>query len=109
MSSDPGRLPAPVSAAAPSPGPAAVADELLGRVRAELSAVGELGEREQVMVSAWLTGLRSARTGRACAGDVAAWLGWLPARGTGALTAGRVHVIWPRHCRVAQHGIHAGL
>jgi hypothetical protein len=29
------------------------------------------GEREQVLVSAWLTGLRSARTRRACAGDVA--------------------------------------
>jgi hypothetical protein len=34
-------------------------------VRAELPVVGELGEREQVLVSAWLTGLRSVRTRRA--------------------------------------------
>jgi hypothetical protein len=59
----------------PGAGSAVLAGELLGRVRAELPAVGELGEREQVLVSAWLTGLRSARTRRAYAGDVAAWLG----------------------------------
>jgi hypothetical protein len=53
---------------APGAGPAAIADELLGRVRAELPVVGELGERVQVLVSAWLTGLRSARTRRAYAG-----------------------------------------
>ena len=42
-----------------------------------------------------LTGLRSARTRRAYAGDLAAWLGWLAARDTGALAAGRVHVdLW---------------
>ena len=28
--------------------------------------VGELGERDQVLVAAWLTRLRSARTRRAC-------------------------------------------
>ena len=50
-------------------------------MRAELPAVGELWEREQVPVVAWLTGLRSARTRRAYAGDVAAWLGWLADRG----------------------------
>ena len=84
-----------VSAAAPGAGPAVLAAELLGRVRAELPAVGELGEREQVLVSAWLTGLRSARTRRAYAGDVVAWLGWLAERETGALAAGRVHVdLW---------------
>ena len=44
--------------------------ELVGR-RAELPVIAELGEREQVLVSAWLTGLRSARTRRAYAGDVA--------------------------------------
>jgi integrase/recombinase XerD len=43
-------------------------------------------------VAAWLTGLRSARTRRAYAGDVTAWLGWLAERDTGALAAGRVHV-----------------
>ena len=36
-------LPAHVSPAAPGAGPAAVAGELLGRVRAELSAGGGLG------------------------------------------------------------------
>lgn len=66
--------------------------ELLGRVRAELPVIGGLGEREQVLVAAWLTGLRSARTRRAYAADVAAWLGWLAGRDTGALSAGRVHV-----------------
>ena len=68
---------------------------MLGRVRAELQAVGGLGEREQVLVSAWLTGLRSARTRRACAGDVTVWLGWLAGRETDVLAAGRVHLdLW---------------
>ncbi len=81
--------------AGPGAGPAALAGELLGRVRAELPAVGGLGEREQVLVAAWLTGLRSARTRHAYAADVAAWLGWLTGRDTGVLAAGRVHVdLW---------------
>jgi hypothetical protein len=37
--------------------------------------IGEMEERDQVPVSAWLTGLRSARTRHAYAGDMAAWLG----------------------------------
>ena len=95
MPGDLERLPARVSPAAPGAGPAVLAAELLGRVRAELPVVGELGEREQVLVSAWLTGLRSARTRRAYAGDVAAWLGWLADRDTDVLAAGRVHVdLW---------------
>jgi hypothetical protein len=95
MPGDLERLPAPVSPAAPGAGPAAVAAELLSRVRAELPVVGELGEREQVLVSAWLTGLRSARTRRAYAGDVVAWLSWLAGREADALAAGRVHVdLW---------------
>jgi integrase/recombinase XerD len=65
-------LPARVLPAAPGAGPAVLAGELLGRVRAELPVVGGLGEREQLLVSAWLTGLRSARTRRAYAGDVVA-------------------------------------
>jgi HYR domain len=55
------------------------AGKLLGRVRRSCQAVGELAEREQFLVSAWLTGLRSA-TRRAYAADVAAWLGWLAGR-----------------------------
>ena len=93
MTGDLERLPS--AAAAAGAGPAVLAAELLGRVRAELPVVGGLGEREQLLVSAWLTGLRSARTRRAYAGDVAAWLGWLDGRATGVLTAGRVHVdLW---------------
>jgi hypothetical protein len=38
------------------------------------------GEREQVLVSARVTRLLSARTRRAYAADVAAWLGWLTGR-----------------------------
>src|SRR5438552_17315225 len=95
MPSELERLHAHVPAASPGAGPAVLAAELLGRVRAELPVVGELGEREQVLVSAWLTGLRSPRTRRAYAGDVAAWLGWLARREAGTLAAGRVHVdLW---------------
>jgi hypothetical protein len=60
MPSDLERLPARAWPAALTAGPAALAAELLGRMRAELPVIGELGEREQVLVSAWLTGLRSA-------------------------------------------------
>ena len=95
MPGDLERLPMPVSAVASNAGPAVLVGELLGRVLAELPAVGGLGQRERVLVSAWLTGLRSARTRRAYAADVVAWLGWLDGRGTGALAAGRVHVdLW---------------
>ena len=80
MPGDLERLPARVLPTAPGAGPAMLAAELLGRVRAELPVVGELGEREQVLVAAWLTGLRSARTRRAYAGDVVAWLAWLAER-----------------------------
>jgi hypothetical protein len=45
-----------------------------------------------LLVSAWLTEMRSARTRRAYAADVVTWLGWLAERTTGALAAGRVHV-----------------
>ena len=72
-----------------------MAAELLGRIRAELPVIGELEERDQVLVAAWLTRLRSVRTRRAYAGDMAAWLGWLAGRDTGVLAAGRVHVdLW---------------
>jgi len=95
MPGDLERLSVPVSATGFGVGPAAVAGELLGRVRAELPAVGELGQREQILVLAWLTGLRSARTRRAYAADVVAWVGWLAGRDTGALAAGRMHAdLW---------------
>ncbi|MGH3223048.1 MAG: tyrosine-type recombinase/integrase [Streptosporangiaceae bacterium] len=95
MSGDLERLPAPHSPAALSAGPAAVAGEVLGRMQAELPVVGGLREREQLLASAWLTGLRSARTRRAYAADVVAWLAWLAWRETDVLAAGRVHVdLW---------------
>ena len=95
MAGDLERRSAHVFPAASSAGPAVLAGELLGRVRAELPVVGGLGEREQFLVSAWLTGLRSARTRRAYAGDMAVWLGWLAERDTDVLAAGRVHVdLW---------------
>jgi hypothetical protein len=95
MAGDLESLPARVLPAASGAGPELLAGELLGRVRAELPAVGELGGWEQVLVATWLTGLRSARTRRAYAGDVAAWLGWPADRETEVLAAGRVHVdLW---------------
>jgi site-specific recombinase XerD len=51
--------------------------------------------REQLLASAWLASLRSHRTRRAYAGDLAGWLAWLDDRGTDVLAAGRVHVdLW---------------
>jgi len=92
MPGDLERLPGRTPLALPAAGPAALAAELLDRIRAELPMIGGLAEREQVLVAAWLTGLRSARTRRAYAGDLAAWLGWLADRDTDVLAAGRVHV-----------------
>jgi hypothetical protein len=57
-------LPARVLAPRPGAGPAALAAELLGWVRAELPAVGELGEREQFLVSAWHRRHGQQRPGR---------------------------------------------
>ncbi len=86
----------------PRPRPAGLAGELLGQVLAELPVIGGLGEREQVLVSAWLTGLRSARTRRAYAGDVAAWFAWLAERETDVLAAA------DRRARHSDHGYGSG-
>ena len=51
MSGDLVPLPARVLLPAPDAGSASLAAELLGRIRAELPVIGELGEREQVLVS----------------------------------------------------------
>jgi hypothetical protein len=49
--------------------------------------------------------LRSARPRRAYAGDVAAWVGWLTERGTGALAAGPAHAdLWAYAILVMTHG-----
>jgi hypothetical protein len=84
-------LPARVLLAAPAVGPAAVAAEMLGRVRAELPAVGGLGERDQVLVAARLTVLRSARTRRSHA------VMWRPR------SAGRAEACGPRRGRRSEY------
>ena len=54
-----------------------------------------LPAREELLAAGWLMSLRSARTRRAYAGDLQAWLAWLAGRGIDVLTAGRVHVdLW---------------
>src|SRR5215468_3922717 len=83
----------PVSIAA-HPGSAA-ATELIARARAELSHLADLSQREKLLAAAGLTSLRSARTRRAYAGDLRAWLAWLSERGVDVLAAGRVHAdLW---------------
>ena len=81
--------------AGPNAGPAALAGELLSRVRAELPVVDELGEREAAprVGVAYRTALGAdpRRLRRRC-GDLA---GWPAGRGPSALAAGRVHVdLW---------------
>jgi hypothetical protein len=78
--------------AAGHPGERAAA-ELVARVHAELPAMaGLLRAREELVAAAWLMSLRSARTRRAYAGDLRAWLTWLAERDVDVLEAGRVHV-----------------
>jgi hypothetical protein len=62
MPGDLERRPAPISAVVPGSGPAALADELVGRVRAELPVIGELGKGDQVLVEAEDPAYRSAAT-----------------------------------------------
>jgi site-specific recombinase XerD len=64
---------------------------LIARIRAELPHLANLGGREELLAAAWLMSLRSARTRRAYAGDLRAWLGWLDERRVDVLAAGRVH------------------
>ena len=67
-------------AGAPSPGQLAIAAELLARTRAELPVLAGLGEREELLVTAWLASLCAPRTRRAYVGDVRGWLEWLAGR-----------------------------
>ncbi len=80
----PALIPAESPAAAPSPVPAgpAAAAELIAWVRAELPHLADLGQREELLAAAWLISLRAARTRRAYAGDLRAWLAWLDQRGS---------------------------
>jgi len=88
-------IPAESTAAVAARAPAAAATELVTRVRAELPHLADLGQREELLAAAWLMSLRSARTRRAYAGDLRAWLAWLDERGVDMLAAGRVHAdLW---------------
>jgi site-specific recombinase XerD len=76
--------------------PAAVV--LLDRLDAEHPTLAVLPARERLLVAAWLAGYRSARTRRAYALDLSAWLDWLHGLGVDVLAARRVHVdLWVRH------------
>ena len=89
----PAESPAPALSPVPA-GPAAAA-ELIARVRAKLPHLADLGQREELLASAWLMRLRAARTRCAYAGDLRAWLAWLDQRGIDVLAAGRVHAdLW---------------
>jgi integrase/recombinase XerD len=75
--------------------PGTAAAELLSRVRDEIPAMAGLPMREELLAAAWLMSLRAARTRRAYAGDLRAWLAWLGERGIDVLAAGRVHAdLW---------------
>jgi integrase/recombinase XerD len=60
-------------------------------VRAELPHLAGLDRPTELLAAAWLMSLRAARTRRAYAADLRAWLTWLDERGIGVLAAGRVH------------------
>lgn len=94
MSTGAGLLPAvaPVPGRVATIGSASVAVELVSRAVAEFPAVGELAQRERLLVAAWLASLRSPRTRRGYLGDVLSWLAWLDQREGDVLDAGRVHV-----------------
>ena len=76
-------------------GRASGSGELVARVRAELPHLAAPSQREELLAAAWLMSFRAARTRRAYAGDLPAWLAWLAERGIDVLAAGRVHAdIW---------------
>ena len=82
-------------ASSPGAGPAAAA--MLDRFATEHPVLATLPARERLLAAAWLTSYRSARTRRAYAGDLAAWLDWLHGIDVDVLHARRVHVdLWVR-------------
>lgn len=79
------------------PPTAAVADELVNHLIAELPALAALDDRDRLLAAAWLASLRSARTRRSYAGDLLGWQVWLAERSLELLGAARVHVnLWVR-------------
>lgn len=86
---------AAVDVAPAGAGPVAAA--LLSRLDAEYPVLAQLPTRERLLAAAWLGSYRSARTRRAYAGDLAAWLDWLHELDLDVLGARRVHVdLWVR-------------
>ena len=80
-----------------------VAGRLLEQLQIEHPGLAGLPARERLLVAAWLAGYRSARTRRAYAADLAAWLDWLHELGVDVLDARRVHIdLWVRH--LIDHG-----
>lgn len=81
-----------------NPAPAArLAAGMLARLDAEHPALAGRPDRDRLLAAAWLATYRSARTRRAYAGDLAAWLDWLREVGVDVLDARRVHVdLWVR-------------
>jgi len=85
-----------VDAAPIGAGPATTA--LLSRLDTEHPALAQLPTRERLLAATWLGSYRSARTRRAYAGDLAAWLDWLSGLEVDVLHVRRVHVdLWARH------------
>ncbi|WP_445189233.1 tyrosine-type recombinase/integrase [Pseudonocardia sp. Cha107L01] len=84
------------------PSPATVAGhevtgELLATLDVEHPVLAGWPTRERVMAATWLAGYRSARTRRAYAADLAAWLAWLTDRRIDVLSVRRIHVdLWTR-------------
>ncbi|MCY7341074.1 MAG: tyrosine-type recombinase/integrase [Pseudonocardia sp.] len=72
--------------------PVAVAGELLARLDVEHAALSGLPTRERLLAATRLGSYRSARTRRAYAGHLAAWLGWLCEIDLDALHVLQVHV-----------------
>lgn len=74
-----------------------VAAAMLARLDTEHPVLSGQPARERLLAATWLAGYRSARTRRAYAGDLAAWLDWLHGVDVDALHARRVHIdLWVR-------------
>ncbi len=87
----------PVAGALLTGGSGPVVGALLSRLGSEHPVLSGLPGWERLLPAAWRGSYRSARTRRAYAGDIAAWLDWLREIGVDALHARRVHVdLWVR-------------
>jgi len=99
-----GRSSAPISRAHVGRNALLAAASAAGLV-AGLTSAAEPLDGPVLLVAAWLTSLRSARTRRSYATDLLNWQTWLTHRGTHILAAARVQVdMWVR----AQQGAGAG-